>query len=164
MTGSLRKDLAAIAAEAVVTASDALFFASLLSGAGANGPTMSDGVQLFNAAHGNFVTAASISASSIATATAAMRKQRSIDLAVLNLAPKFLLCGPDTEGLARQAIAALTPAASDAPAQDLVVGAHLTGPEFYLFTDPKLKAAIIGYLDREPGQRMDARTGYVFDG
>ncbi len=72
-------------------------------------PVMSDGVALFNAAHGNLASnGAALSVSSLGAAKAAMRLQRGIGgLGVLNVVPRFLIVPAALETVADQLLAAL---------------------------------------------------------
>ncbi len=68
----------------------------------ANG-ALSDGKTLFHADHANKAAAgAAITVTSVTLAVAALRKQKSLDGVPLNLAPRFLVVGPEKELEARQ--------------------------------------------------------------
>lgn len=66
-------------------------------------PTLGDGVALFHATHGNLAGAgAAIDATTLKAGRAGIRKQKGLAGEELNLSPRFLLAGSDSEQLAYQ--------------------------------------------------------------
>lgn len=133
----------------------------------ANG-TLSDNVALFHADHANLAAAgAAISVTSIGAAVAALRKQKSLDGLTLNLAPRYLVVGPDNELEARQVLAAITAAKSGdvnpwAGTMELVVDANITGSTWYVMADPAAAPSIVyGYVSGAEGPQI--RTEIDFD-
>lgn len=129
---------------------------------------LSDGKALFHADHGNVAaTGAAISVSSVAIAVASLRKQKSLDGVPLNLAPRFLVVGPDTELAARQVLAAITAAkAGDvnpwAGTMELVVDANIVGNAWYVVADPAAAPSLVyGYVSGAEGPQI--RTEIDFD-
>jgi hypothetical protein len=129
---------------------------------------LSDGKALFNADHGNKAAAgAAITVASVALAVAALRKQKSLDGIPLNLAPRFLVVGPEKELEARQVLAAITAAkAGDvnpwAGTMELVVDANITGTAWYVMADPAAAPSIVyGYVSGAEGPQI--RTEIHFD-
>lgn len=156
-------NLAELAAIAAIECENRLLFAVLLSGAGANGPTLRDGQPLFGAAHANLMPAAALTATSLGLAIGALRKQRSIDSALLNLEPALVLVGPDTEVAARTALRTVYLDSASAPT--VVVDASITDASFYVLAAPALRPALVrGYRGRDDGPLVVARTGFSFDG
>lgn len=139
----------------------------LLTGTGANF-TMNDGLPIFHADHGNLGTAVFSSAALIA-AKLAMRKQTSINGAVLDIMPEYLIVSPELED---QAIVLLTSPASIEDAKNasvvntqyktltLIVDPRLKDPqEWYLMTGNKTITA--GYLagsGRTPKIQINAQS------
>ncbi len=129
---------------------------------------LSDGKALFHADHGNkATTGAVLSVASVGLAVAALRKQKSLDGVPLNLAPRFLVVGPDTELAARQVLAAITAAkAGDvnpwAGTMELVVDANITGAGWYVMADPAAAPSLVyGYVSGAEGPQI--RTEIDFD-
>ncbi len=117
-------------------------------------PALSDGVTLFYATtHSNLAgTASTIDVANVALGIKAMRVQTSLDGLKLNLNPTILVCGPAKELVARQLLAAVTPAATAnvnpySGAFQLIVDANITGNEWYLFASPALAPVMVyGYV------------------
>ncbi|OOO15647.1 phage major capsid protein [Agrobacterium pusense] len=115
---------------------------------------LSDGKTVFHADHANLAgTGSAISVASIGAGKAAMRKQKGLDDAILNLQPSILLVSPDKETEALQYLAPIT--ANDSVkvnphvgTLEPVVSAQLTGNAWYLFASPD-EAAVYqwGLLD-----------------
>ena len=129
---------------------------------------LSDGKALFHADHGNkATTGAALSVASVGLAVASLRKQKSLDGVPLNLAPRFLVVGPDTELAARQVLAAITAAkAGDvnpwAGTMELVVDANIAGASWYVMADPAAAPSLVyGYVSGAEGPQI--RTEIDFD-
>ncbi|WP_313077383.1 phage major capsid protein [Agrobacterium pusense] len=115
---------------------------------------LADGKVVFHADHANLAGSGSaISVASIGAGKAAMRKQKGLDDAILNLQPSILLVSPDKETEALQYLAPIT--ANDSVkvnphvgTLEPVVSAQLTGNAWYLFASPD-EAAVYqwGLLD-----------------
>lgn len=125
---------------------------SLLTGS----PTLSDGVVLFHADHGNLAgSGAAISDTTVGTAIASLRKQKSLDGLALNIVPRYLVVGPDSEMAARKLLAAITPTKSaDANpwsgSMELIVDANIVGNSWFIMADPAAVPSIVyGYYGAE---------------
>lgn len=115
---------------------------------------LADGKTVFHADHANLAGSGSaISVASIGAGKAAMRKQKGLDDAILNLQPSILLVSPDKETEALQYLAPIT--ANDSVkvnphvgTLEPVISAQLTGNAWYLFASPD-EAAVYqwGLLD-----------------
>lgn len=128
---------------AVARFEDATFYAMMLSGASANGPTLLETTrQVFNATDGTLAgTAAAISVASLSLARSALRKRKSLDGSDLGLSAAILLVGPDKETEAQQIVAPLQAqqAGNVNPFSGLltvVTTAKLTGNSWYVFAAP----------------------------
>lgn len=112
---------------------------SILTGA----HTMADGKALFHADHGNLAAAAAIDVAGLSAARKLMRKQKGLDgQDYLDLAPAFLICGPDQETAARQILSAqvvpnsineVNPFQSS---MQLIVDPRIEGNQWYLASSP----------------------------
>ncbi|MGV2049024.1 Mu-like prophage major head subunit gpT family protein [Agrobacterium sp. 22-209-1] len=115
---------------------------------------LADGKAVFHTDHANLAGSGSaISVASIGAGKAAMRKQKGLDDAILNLQPSILLVSPDKETEALQYLAPIS--ANDSVkvnphvgTLEPVVSAQLTGNAWYLFASPD-EAAVYqwGLLD-----------------
>ncbi|MEO3997188.1 Mu-like prophage major head subunit gpT family protein [Mesorhizobium sp. CAU 1732] len=140
------------------------FFSMMLS---AN-TKLADGKAVFHADHSNLASAGSaINTTAISTGKAAMRKQKGLDDAKLNITPSILLVSPDKEDEALQYLAPIM--ANDSVKVNVhvgtlspVVSAELEGNPWYLFADPA-DAAVYqwGFLDgyTAPRVRFDEPFG-----
>ncbi len=131
---------------------------------------LADGKVVFHADHGNLGTGGSASAINTAGLSAgkkAMRKQKGLDDAKLNITPKILLVSPDKED---EALQYLSPILAGESAKvnihvgtlEPVVSAELDGNAWYLFADPEDAAVYrYGLLDgySAPRVRFDEPFG-----
>lgn len=129
---------------------------------------LSDGVALFHATHGNKAgSGTAIDAANVGAAVAGMRKQKSLDGLLLNLAPAYLVCGPDREMAARQLLASINATKSSevnpwAGLAELVIDANIVGNQWYLFASPAMAPTIVfGYVNGAEGPIV--RTERDFD-
>ena len=134
-------------------------------------PNLSDGTPVFDASRGN------IGADGVALGDAgiqdwldaarkAMRTAKGLDgKTMINVKPKYLLVGPDSESDAERLLSSIYPATTDdvnvyASKLTLLVEPRLEGPAWYIFADPARLAAIqYGYLSSAQGvqiQRSEA--------
>lgn len=128
---------------AVARFEDTTFYAMMLGGANADGPTLLETTrQVFNTADGTkAATAAAISIASLSIARAALRKRKSLDGADLEVTASVLLCGPDKETEAQQILAPIQAqqAGNVNPFSGVmspVVTAKITGNAWYVFASP----------------------------
>ena len=162
--GALR-DLALATQRRLIDFEDSLGITMLTSGASANGPTLSDGAQLFATGHGNLAASgAAIDLTTLGAGIAALAKQASPDGMKLNAFPRYLLTSPDKVVIAAQYLSQLAPAYDAAARITPLADANLTGNAWYLVADPaELPTLIYGYL-AGTGPRIEARAGFSFDG
>lgn len=130
-------------------------------------PALSDGVTLFHASHANKAgSGTAITVASVGAAVAALRKMKSLDGIPLNLAPRFLVVGPDKELEGRQVLASITPAkAGDtnpwAGMMELVVDANITGNGWYVMADPAMCPTVVyGYVAGSEGPQIKTETDF----
>ncbi|CAO3355505.1 prohead protease/major capsid protein fusion protein [Azospirillum palustre] len=130
-------------------------------------PALSDGKALFHADHGNkAATGAAITVASVGAAVAALRKMKSLDGIPLNLAPRFLVVGPDKELEGRQVLASITPTkAGDtnpwAGLMELIVDANISGNGWYVMADPGLCPTVVyGYVAGSEGPQIKTETDF----
>ncbi|KWV42123.1 hypothetical protein AS026_21175 [Rhizobium altiplani] len=133
------------------------FYAMMLS---AN-TKLSDGQVVFHASHNNLAASGSaITVASIGVGKAAMRKQKNLDGATMNVQPSILLVSPDKETEALQYLSPIN--ANDSikvnphvGTLEPVVAAELSGNAWYLFASPD-EAAVYqwGLLDGYSAPRI----------
>lgn len=128
---------------AVARFEDRTFYAMMLSGANADGPTLLDTTrQVFNTTDASKAAAnAAITVASVALGRAALRKRKSKDGAELETSAAILLVGPDKELEAQQLVAPIQAqqAGNVNPFSGTLaveVTAKLVGNPWYLFADP----------------------------
>jgi hypothetical protein len=96
---------------ATIPEAQATELVSLLSaGASNNGALAPDGLQLFATAHANSITG-SMNITGLGDAVKALRKQKTVGGRMLNLAPGYIMCGPELESSATQLLSATWTAA-----------------------------------------------------
>ncbi len=119
----------------------------------ASNPVMSDGYALFSTEHANLAAVPStIDVANVALGIKAMRGQTTLDGLPMNLAPKYLICGPARELKALQLISFI--AAPDAEsvnpyggALQVIVDSNISDNSWYLACDPMRLASIVyGHL------------------
>lgn len=132
-----------------------------------NNSAMSDGYNLFSSQHANLGTGAAISDTSIGEAFKLMRQQKTDDgLDQLNLNPKFMIVGPESEALARKYLAQLNPASvSDvnvwAGSLELIVDSEINSNDYFFVADPKMARAIMLYrLEGYESPRIETRVDF----
>lgn len=125
----------------------------LVYGVLASNPVMADTNALFSVAHGNLNDATGNPSTAIAAiAKAAMRQQTSVDGMKLNIAPRFLVVGPQNEEAAFQLVSPIVPAQAAnvnmfVGSMVLIVDANLDD-EWYIFADPALSPVLAyGYVN-----------------
>lgn len=165
--GALTRVPQALGAAAAQTESNAVW--DLLLG----NPNFTDGTAIYHANHGNLAgTAGAINTATLAAARAAMRKQKSKGGEYLNLAPEFLVVGPDKESEAYQFTSSNYVPAKNSDINDVrnaalqvVVDARITGNQWYLFSAPGLVDTFeYAYLEGAPGVFTETREGFEVDG
>jgi len=120
-------------------------------------PNMADGNALFSVAHGNLAgTAAAINATSLSLARAAMRKQTGLAGEPIDVAPSFLVVGPDKETEAQQLIQAVIMATKTSDTNvfrgslEIIVDTRVTGNQWYLSATPaNIDTIEYAFLDGE---------------
>ncbi len=138
-------------------------------------PLMADGLALFHASHKNLMTAAALSIASLADARAAMRKQKGLQGAILNIVPRFLIVPAALESEAEQLVATLVdPTKQNATPQhawirglEIVVNARLdeaSGVSWYLAADfNQVDTIEVAYLQGQRGAFIDQETNFDTD-
>lgn len=134
---------------------------------------MSDAKALFVADHGNLAGAAgAINLATLGAARAAMRKQTGPGGRTLNLAPDFLIVGPDKEQEANQYTSVnyvaskgvdINPAYNTA--LTVVVDNRIPGNTWYLAATPaRVDTVEYAYLEGEEGLFTERKEGFEVDG
>lgn len=149
-------------------------YSTFAENAGA-GPTMQDGVTLFDAAHGNVAaSASSIDADALGAARVLLRRQTAVGGGVLNLVPRYLLVAPEHEQAAETLLAAAARSLSQGsnnalvPAWlaklELVVEARLDDGAFYVLTSPdSVDTFERAWLELDNGPVITEEDGFNVD-
>lgn len=164
--GAFANFLQAMSVAAAAAEADTLF--AVLSANSYGGQTMAyDATALFHANHHNLLNAAAIGVSSVGEAVSALRLQTNLDGArPIHIEPKFLLCGPKVELLARQTVAAVQPVAGRSevnpfPLEVAVDARFGTELDWYVFADPMTAAvAEYGSLASAPGPQLASQEDF----
>lgn len=165
--GALTRIPAALGNAAAATESNVVW--ALLLG----NPNFTDGSPFFDATHGNVAgSGGAINTTTLAAARAAMRKQKSKAGEFLNLAPEFLVVGPDKELEAYQFTSSNYVPAKNADINDVrnasltvIVDARITGNQWYLYAAPgAVDTFEYAYLEGEQGVFTETREGFEVDG
>jgi phage major head subunit gpT-like protein len=136
-------------------------------------PNFTDGTPYFHADHGNLAASGgAINTTTLAAARAAMRKQKSKAGEFLNLAPEYLVVGPDKELEAYQFTSSVYVPAKNADINDVrnaslivIVDARITGNQWYLYAAPStIDTFEYAYLEGEEGVFTETREGFEVDG
>lgn len=157
----------ALGAAASQTESDVIW--ALLLG----NPNFTDGKAVYHVDHGNLAgTGGAINTTTLAAARAAMRKQKNGAGQFLNLAPEYLIVGPDKELEAYQFTSSNYVPAKNSDINDVrnasltvIVDARITGNQWYLYAAPGVVDTFeYAYLEGEQGVFTETREGFNVDG
>ena len=141
---------------------------NLLSQSNGAGPVMGeDGKRLFHADHGNLLTGAALSETSLSAARLALRTRKGLDgKTVITVTPKFLVVGPELETAAEKLLTAINATTTDdvnpfAGKLTLAVEPRITDDQWFLFADPASVPVLeYSYLSSAPGPQMSSREGW----
>lgn len=145
-----------------------LFWAAFLGN-----PTMSDGVALFHADHGNLAgSGAAITVASLALGRAALRKQKGVDGNPIPMnGPEFLVVGPDKETEAEKLLSDVRSTKADdvnpfSGRLRLLVSEQITGNQWYLAVGNTKRTHVMkhGYLDGQRAPRIRIEEPFGLQG
>lgn len=133
---------------------------------------LQDGVALFHSSHANLAgSGAAISVTTVGAGRAAMRAQTGMEGRLINVMPKHLIAGADTETVIDQFLAAITPAtnANAVPSAlrslNPVIEPRLTGNQWYLAADyNQVDTVEYCYLEGQQGVYIETKQGFDIDG
>lgn len=134
-------------------------------------PTMADGNALFSTAHANIASSgAAISESTFNDAFKAMRLQQSVDKRdQLNIAPRFLVVGPNQETAAKKFLAVIQPNQTSSvnifsQSVQLVVDAAITDNRYYFIADPSMIDTVkVNRLQGQESVMVESRVNWRTD-
>ncbi|MCA1777288.1 MAG: HK97 family phage prohead protease [Loktanella sp.] len=133
-------------------------------------PNMSDGIAVFDAAHGNATGAGSTLADDLGTARTAMRRKTGLSGAPIDVAPRFVLVPPELETSMQQALADVQATTTDEfnpfSMLTLVVEPRLSSAtQWFVVADPATVDGLeYAYLEGAPGPQIETRQGFEVDG
>ena len=135
------------------------------------GPKLSDNKAVFHADHGNYTgSGTAVSVASLGIGRSSIRKQTNVDGNPLDLAARFIVCGPDNETEVDKLVATITP---NAPAGvnpfsgklTPIVSGAITDYAWELYADPAMAPVwSYGYLADAPGPRVLTEEQFNVDG
>ena len=159
-------DLATAAGLRAADFENATFFVRCILPGSGLGPNLADGVAVYDAvAHGNVAGAGALDLVRLGDARARLKAQATPDGVRLNLNAAILLVSPDSQTLAEQLVAQLAPGQASGGRITPIADANLTGTRFYVLAEPaQLSNYATGYLEGAAGLRVEARSGFDFDG
>lgn len=146
------------------------FYAMKLVASGLGPVLNEDNKTVFHAGHGNLAGAGTaITTDALSAGRAAMRKQKNQSGALLNVAPRILLVGPDKETEADKAVAVITPTeAGDVNpfSKKLeVIAGPIAGNAWELYADPAaLPVFVWGMLDGYTAPRLRIENPFGVQG
>lgn len=146
------------------------FFYTVKSQNGGLGPKLADGKSVFHADHGNLGTAAAMSVSEIGKGRAKIRKQKNTEGQVMNLAPRILLVGADSETIAEQITSPLVPQQVGnvnpfSGRLDVVAEGSIDDYSYELYADPVAAPVwVFGSLADAPAPRLMTKESWSTDG
>jgi phage head maturation protease len=147
------------------------FLVNMLITSSGVGPTMSDGVALFDSTHGNVAaTPAVIGSPSLTAARLLMRSQTGPGGGLISVVPRYLVVPSTLETLAEQTITSIqatqTSNVNVFAYLDLIVEPRLTDAKrWYVVADPALIDGLeYSYLSGQPGPQTESRAGFYVDG
>lgn len=162
-------DMIADQGRAVTRFEDSTFYAMMLGGANADGPSLTETArQVFNTTDGTKAgTAAAITIASLSIARAAVMKKKSLGGHDLGIQPTILLVGPDKLTEAQQIVAPIQADQAGnvnpfAGQLRVISTPKITGNAWYLFADPAdVPNFAYGYLEgaAAPRTRMEEPFG-----
>jgi hypothetical protein len=159
-------DFARDAGQAAAATTADLVVQALVQAAGA-GPTMGDGVRLFNAAHGNVDSIGSIiDLDAVSAARTAMLLQTGVDgETLINVKPDTIIVPPSQLTTAEQFVAAITPTTTGEtqPIRLTVVcepRLEAISPIAWYVADSRHPALVLGGLAGYEGPQVSARDGW----
>jgi HK97 family phage prohead protease len=134
-------------------------------------PTMADGENLFSVPHANIASSASvIDIANMGIAVAAMRKQKGLDGKFINVAPAYLIVGPDREVQARQLVnSTIVPNTVNnanifSGAVQVIVDPRITDNKWFLAANPnQIDTVEYAFLDGEE-LYTEEKEGFDVDG
>ena len=132
---------------------------------------MSDGEDVFSAAHGNISTITMDPiVSALTAARLAMRQQKGLSGQFINVVPRFLIVGPNLESTAEKLLADLAAATVDevnpfSGRLTLLVEPRLPNGHWYVAADPAVISGLeYATLEGSPGPQIETRAGFEVDG
>jgi len=150
---------------------EARIFAGLLEMNNGDGPVMSDGANLFDAAHGNLASSGgALSITTLSAARTAMRRQKGLAGEAIRVDPAMLIVPPELETVAEQLVAEIAATTTDesnpfSSKLTVLADAHLTDPgAWYVAALPGRPEGLQhAYLDGATGPQIFTREGFEVD-
>lgn len=150
---------------------EAQFLVNLLVANSGLGPVMSDGNELFDAAHGNVAASGAVpSETTLSAARLAMRKQTGPDGGMVSVTPRYLFAPSEMETSCEKLLSAIQATTVDDvnpfSRLSLVIEPRLTDSKrWYLVADTaEIDGLEFAYLAGSPGPQVESKVGFEIDG
>lgn len=146
-----------------------------------NNAALADNIALFHASHANLGTAGTITVTSLAELRTKMQKQTGLQAAnsagesvVLNIMPRYLICGPDMATIAEQLIgSSVDPAKNNAVPNpffnrlqtisdaEIANGSNAAAFNWFLAADPNAQETVeVGFLNGVDSPTLEEEMGF----
>lgn len=138
-------------------------------------PTMDDGTALFHANHGNLLTGAAITETSLAAAYRAFGSQKGIEARPIKVLPQYIIVPPGARSVeARKQVTATTPSSTsdvntfagrlEVVEEPRLIPASGNDPWFLAADPARIDTVEYAYLDGQDGVFTETRMGFDVDG
>jgi hypothetical protein len=147
----------------------ALFYSRCIAVGSGLGPTLADGVVLYNATHANVNSAGALDNTRLEEAWGLMAAQTTIDSMKMNVPPRYVLTSATSHVLARRLLSPIFAAqASNVNAFEgiltAIYDANLSGTRYYVLADPSFGTNYIYGTINGQGPRFAVREGWEVEG
>lgn len=128
-------------------------------------PNLSDGNAVCSNAHGNLMSATTVDVTNVGLAVKALRKMTGLDGMPLNIMPRYLVCGPAKELVARQLLTQITPNTTAAvnPWSSmfvLIVDSNITDNSWWIMADNSVPTVVYGYVAGATGPSIRSEINF----
>jgi hypothetical protein len=162
-------DFGAMVARRILDLESATFFSRVIAVGSGLGPNLSDGVALYNAAHGNVNSAGTLDNTRLEEAWGLMAAQTTIDGLKMKVPPRYVLTSATSHVLARRLLSPIFAAqASNVNAFEGILEAiydpNLSGTRYYVLSAPSDGTNYIYGTINGQGPRFAVRQGWEIEG
>lgn len=162
-------DFGSMVSRRIMDLESATFFSRVIATGSGLGPTMADGVALYNSAHGNVNSGGALDNPRLEEAWGLMAAQTTIDGLKMKVPPRYVLTSATSHVLARRLLSPIFAAqASNVNAFEGILEAiydpNLSGTRYYVLSDPANGTNYIYGTINGQGPRFAVREGWEIEG